>query len=413
MKYLITILLLLSGLLIHAQEVEKNSLEYYQQLAIQNNPSIAYADSEIQIAKQKTISSGAWSDPSINAGWAIAPVETKNGALLGKVGVRQMLPKWGVPGLKRKAAKYISNTASLKYQDSVNKLSKEVAISYYKLYLLEAKSVLFKKQLKNLELLETNTITGFENDIKTLSDVLDIQIAQMKLKQQYDNLIEMQISAQYNFNLLIGQKPEHEIILPDSLSLPTDIQLRTNDLLQLESHPLILAIAEREKANVINSKVQKRNKLPSLGLGVEYSFIEKQGDGVDAGKDAIMASISLSIPWQRKALNSKVKEAELRVQQAQLEHEKLQLTLQQSYLKFDADMKTAEQTYTSAIAIGQKLSQILALTTTAFENGESTFGNVLVSDNKLVKNRISQAEALVKYLIAKAELDYLITKGTK
>jgi outer membrane protein TolC len=108
-----------------------------------------------------------------------------------------------------------------------------------------------------------------------------------------------------------------------------------------------------------------------------------------------------------------VKEAELRVQQAQLEHEKLQLTLQQSYLKFDADMKTAEQTYTSAIAIGQKLSQILALTTTAFENGESTFGNVLVSDNKLVKNRISQAEALVKYLIAKAELDYLITKGTK
>jgi outer membrane protein TolC len=207
-----------------------------------------------------------------------------------------MLPKWGVPGLKRKATKYISNTASLKYQDSVNKLSKEVAISYYKLYLLEAKSVLFKKQLKNLELLETNTITGFENDIKTLSDVLDIQITQMKLKQQYDNLIEMQISAQYNFNLLIGQKPEHGIILPDSLSLPTDIQLRTNDLLQLESHPLILAIAEREKANVINSKVQKRNKLPSLGLGVEYSFIEKQGDGVDAGKDAIMFAESGNAP---------------------------------------------------------------------------------------------------------------------
>jgi outer membrane protein TolC len=251
--------------------------------------------------------------------------------------------------------------------------------------------------------------TGFENDKVSLANLLQIQISRREMQQKYDDLLQMQRTAENNFNLFIGQAPGTELSLPDTLSFPNDD--RTFDEPDFSSHPLILALQAKEEAGNTVTRIKRREKLPRIGVGVEYSFIDKEGMGTDAGQDALMASMSITIPWQRKALKSQVKEAELLSRQTRQELELKRLNLQQQYNRVRSELKITQNDYLTGISINGMLEQKLMLSKTAYENGEVGFDAVIQSENKFYMGLISAEEAKIKYISTSAEMDYLLKKG--
>ncbi len=120
------------------------------------------------------------------------------------------------------------------------------------------------------------------------------------------------------------------------------------------------------------------------------------------------AQATLTIPvWNWGATRSKVKQAEYRRQQAELDLTLAQRTLQGNVATAEAEARLAQEQLTSLKESSEMATESLRLIVLRYQAGESTALEVVDAQNTLTLARNAYADGLIRYRVALANLQTL------
>jgi len=243
----------------------------------------------------------------------------------------------------------------------------------------------------------------------------DVVKAQIQLEQRQRDAQEAQLAAEKNqigLAVLIFPDYRKDFSVVDDLASKTNLPpvSEVQDLAAKNNPDIRAAQAavEQEKSGV---SVARSAFLPSLSFDYFY--------GIDANQFAVynhhhlqnlgsVAQAQLTIPvWTWGATRSKLKQAELHLQQAKVD---LSYTQRQLLGNLDAFYREAEVARSQLPSLAHSVdlaSESLKLTLLRYTAGEVTVLEVVDAQSTLAQARNAHADGLVRYRVALADLQTL------
>lgn len=223
-------------------------------------------------------------------------------------------------------------------------------------------------------------------------------------------LLQDQINTdKVSFNRFLNRAPASLVFTSDSLTealIPSDILTRSDSLV---NHPMVKMYIAESEANTARRAMVKGMGYPMVGLGVNYSVIQKR-EGVDPmmnGKDMIMPMISLTLPVYRKKYKAMRTEAELMSnaasESAKNESNNLRVDFQETMQKL-SDANRRILLYNDQALLADKSLQLLI---TSFSVSGADFEEVLRMEQQLLDYQFKKVEAVVDKNTSIAKLIYL------
>ena len=407
MKYkivIISIFISLSGSLF-AQDI----LNHYLETAAKNNPALRSKFNEYNASLEKVPQVGTLPDPTLTFGYFIMPVETKNGPQNVKLSFTQMFPWFGT--LNSKEDVFIS-AAKAKYEnfeEARAKLFFKVKSTYYDLYFIKKgidvtlENITILKTFKRLALikLESGKASGVD-ELRVEMELNDLENNLALLKDRwFVNVVK--------FNNLLNVDNDSQIEIPETLWVD-DLQFSKQaviDSLTRNNHQL--KSLDFLKESFVNSEqLAKKQGTPNILLGVDYTSIGNQGTSADAGRDALMVKVGITIPLYRKKYSSMINEAVF--QQRVIEDKKVD-----KVNALETLFEKAYSEYTDAnrrIILFDKQSQLakraIKLLETEYANSGRNFEEILRMERNVLKYSLELEKARADKQAAIAFINYLM-----
>ena len=301
---IISILLIISSSLF-----AQDALNQYLELAAKNSPALKAKFNEYNASLEKIPQVGALPDPQLTFGYFIMPVETKNGPQQAKISFSQMFPWFGT--LDNREDVYVS-AAKAKYEEfeeAKSNLFFEVKSTYYNLYFIDKGIDITVDNIKILESFKQLALIKIEAGSASAVDELRVEMELADLENSLAFLKDKWNTSAVKFNNLINVSNNSKIQIPDSLwtddlkySKQAVIDSLTMNNHQLKSFDYLFQSLES------NKQLAEKNGKPNILLGIDYSAIGNSGLSSDAGKDALMFKVGISIPLYRKKYSAMVNE---------------------------------------------------------------------------------------------------------
>jgi outer membrane protein TolC len=398
----LTLCLLLSAFSGQAQELQSYIAE-----AKANNPGIRAFELRYSIAEEKVNESNWLPNTEISAGYFVSEPETRTGAQRARFSARQMLPWFGTVGTRQE---YASSMASADYMDYViasRKLSLRVAESYYQLYSLTARQAGLEENIELLETYEQLALTSVEVGKASAVDVLRLQIRQNELQQQKDILMEQLRAESAAFNALLNRESGASINLVPQMTIP-DIDPVIIDSLQL--NPELLRFDRLYESVVQSELLNQKERAPMLGFGLDYLPVQERPDLTfsDNGKDIVMPMVSVSIPVFNKRYDSRTKQNELRKQEIQYQKQERLNVLDAAFENAISQRNEARISYNTQAQNLKQAKDAEQILIRNYETGTIDFKDVLDIQELQLKFQINQIQAVQKYYVQSAIINYLI-----
>lgn len=340
--YLIGIALLLGTLSGYSQQAD--SLAYYLETAARNNPLVNSNFALYKASLEKIPQAGAYSDPELDIGLFVKPMETLGGKQIADFTLMQMFPWFGTQKAARNEATEMSRMAYEQFRDARNNLFYEVKSQWYQLCNLNEQ---YKNTQANLILLEqleqlalkrfsapgvppTPTATpsvantpqalpassgnsmgnmggtgntspttampasnnsgmsgmggspmGTGNSSGGMSDVLRIQIEKAELENNLEVIISNRTAAEARFNALLNRDQQTRVAIPDSL---IQIRFLADDKTITDSiilaNPMLSMLEAEANAYKAKAIMDKKMSYPMFGIGLQYSVVGKSDNAM-------------------------------------------------------------------------------------------------------------------------------------
>ncbi|MFY7672363.1 TolC family protein [Tenacibaculum sp. MEBiC06402] len=393
-----------------SSKINAQELQSYINEALENNPEIQQFELKYQRISEKQNEVNTLPNTEFGVGFFASSPETRTGAQIFKVSVKQMIPFFGTITAREN---YASSLADISYQDIVikkRKLIAKVSQSYYKLYEIKAKQIVLEENIKLLSTYEKSALTSVEVGKASAVDVLKLQIRQNELEQNKDVLKEQFLGEQAVFNKLLNREVDNAISLVGRLQMPNEVLSFNSD--DVKFHPELIKFdrlfASVEKSELLNQKQSK----PMLGFGVDYINVEKRPNMSfdDNGKDILMPMLSLSIPIFNKKYTSLSKQNKLQqdevLSQKQQRFNALEAKLQKAVSNRNVafiNYKTQQKNLNQA----KNAQQILIK---SYETGTIDFNDVLDIQELQLKFQMNMINSKVSFYNQSVLINYLITK---
>lgn len=331
--YLIGISLLFGTLSGYSQQAD--SLAYYLETAARNNPLVNSNFALYKASLEKIPQAGAYSDPELDIGLFVKPMETLGGKQIADFTLMQMFPWFGTQKAARNEATEMSRMAYEQFRDARNNLFYEVKSQWYQLCNLNEQ---YKNTQANLILLEqleqlalkrfsapgvnpipavtppvANTYQavpassgnsmdnmggagntsptatampasnnsgmsgmggspmGTGNSSGGMSDVLRIQIEKAELENNLEAIASNRTAAEARFNALLNRDQQTRVAVPDSL---VQIRFLVDDKTMTDSIILanpMLSMLEAE-ANAYKAKAIMDKKMSYPMFGIGLQY---------------------------------------------------------------------------------------------------------------------------------------------
>ncbi|MFO7746050.1 MAG: TolC family protein, partial [Psychroflexus sp.] len=202
---------------------------------------------------------------------------------------------------------------------------------------------------------------------------------------------------------------------PVLISNPKQI-LDQKEVMQTDSvsknHPRLEAIRHLKESNKAESVLAKKQAMPQFGLGLDYAIIQDRNVmNADAGQDAIMPMLSVSLPIFGKKNKSRKREASLQGEsiQFQLENEKTRLETEIQVAQYKQDELF------SLLGLYEKqllnLQDILQLSEVALANASMEIEEVLRLEEERLLYEKQQAKTLANLQKLNETLIYLTSNS--
>jgi outer membrane protein TolC len=298
-----------------SQNDPRDSLYYYLELAAGNNPTVLQRFYEYQAALQKVPQIGSLPDPELTIGVFLKPMELVMGNQTADIKLMQMFPWFG----SLKAAKdEMSLMAKAKYEsfrDAKLQVFYDVRSTWYELYKLNQDISISDKNLQILKTIERLALVRFRTSGGAgLSDIYRIQIEIGDLENNIALLKNRQSTVGAKFNSYINRPAKSAIEITDTLiadTLITSLAAVSDSILR--NNPILSMLQYEQQSLDSRKKMVTRMGYPMVGLGVDYSTINKSEMSASPmnGKDMIMPMVSATIPIYRKKYKAMQTEADL------------------------------------------------------------------------------------------------------
>jgi cobalt-zinc-cadmium efflux system outer membrane protein len=380
--------------------------------ALKNNPEIRAARKEREAAAQRIAPAGALDDPMLEAGIISLPTESlsfnREDMTMKMLGVSQRFPYPGKRALRRNIAAQDAQSSAYGYQETLNRVAREVKIAYFDLYKVLEATRLVEKNKAIVEQFLRIAETRYSVGQSTQADVLK---AQTQLSKMIEELIMFgrerpMFEAELTRALgrTSGSAPPvpvapqlQDVALP--LATLTDNALRQRpQLLGLQS-----AIAKNEKMLAM----ARKEYYPDFDVRLSYGQRDNMPDGTRRS-DMVNLTVAINLPvWRANKLAPRVTEAEAMREAAtdmyQAMRNEIGMKLRQQ-VAIAEQSRRAAHLYQTELLPQARLSVEAALA--AYKVNRVDFMTLLDNQMTVFKAEIGYAAALVDHNKALAEIDF-------
>jgi outer membrane protein TolC len=385
--------------------------------ALENNPEIQAALREREAAQQRISPAEALDDPVLEAGVINAPLASstfnREDMTMKMIGLSQRFPFPGKRGLRKDVAARDAEAIEYGYQETVNRVVRDIKVTYLDLGLtLEMTRLVEKNKLILEELLhiaEDHYAVGRGNQ----ADVLK---AQTQVSRMTDELLK-----------LARERPviEAELIRAlgwagnKLLSVPAPPQLR-EETLNLESlleaaltqRPQLLALQSLVARNDKALELTRKNYYPDFDVRMSYGQRDNMLDN-SPRPDLVSLTVAMNLPvWRGSKLEPREAESLAMRDQAlstyEAQRNEVAAGLRQQTALAEQSLKSA-RLYQTAILPQARLT--VESTLAAYRVNRVDFMTLLDSQMTVFNSEISLATTIASYNKALAEIDLLTGKS--
>lgn len=458
------ILLLIGTALTQPASSQNDSLYRYLEIAAKNNPVVLQKFAEYQSALQKIPQVGSLPDPQLSVGVFLSPMELVNGNQVADIRLMQMFPWFGVLKYGKDEMSLMAKSKFELFRDAKLKVYYDVQRKWYELYKIE-KNIYYSEInieiLKSIESLtleryKTGTINSNANTQSgaignkasirgatsssssmnqmnqgqanpsastqssmqqggmapssgntNLADIYRIQIEAGDLENNIELLKNQRRTVMAQFNSFLNRPLLARVFIPESLT-PDSLAITQAALLDsLQANNPMLGMIGYEKQSVeARKKMISRMGLPMVGIGLNYSLINKSdlamGEASMNGNDMIMPMVSLTLPVYRKKYNAMKSEASFLESVADYNYQSTVNDLQTEYyqsLQAYEDARRRIRLYDNQLLLAEKTLDIILK---SYSASTSDLEEVLRARQQTYDYALKQVEALTDFNTAVA-----------
>jgi len=463
---LILVLVTLSSLKGYSQQTD--SLSYYLETAARNNPTVLQRYSEYQAALQKIPQVGSLPDPQLDMGFFLRPMEQLSGNQVAEIRLMQMFPWFGV---LKNAKDEMSLMAKANYELFTNaklQVYYEVLQNWYDLCAVRQK---MKISERNIDLLKTierlslakfksgtlgsatssatsgsngaaassasgqsgmntmggnaagnspqpaspssmgNSSMGSSSTGSGLADVYRVQIESGDVQNDLATLKTEEQVVTARFNTLLNRLLTASVSVPEQMPAePLQLKYLTVTDSMLLSNPMLTMLKYEQQSLSARTKMQKQMGLPMVGVGVNYSLINKSSMSTSAmnGQDMIMPMVTMTLPIYRNKYKAMQAESKLLKAASEQSYQATQNALLTEYyeaLKLYDDALRQMKLYDSQSQLTQKS---LDISMRSFASSATGLTDILLIRKQLLDYETKRIEAIAQFNKAKAWIQRLL-----
>jgi outer membrane protein TolC len=446
---------------------QNDSLTYYLEIAARKNPTVLQRYNEYQAALQKVPQVGALPDPQLELGVFLSPMELISGNQVADIKLMQMFPWFGVLKNAKDEMSLMAKGKFEQFRDAKLQVYYDVQRTGYDLQKNRQQIRQTEKNLAILKTIERLSVVKFKTGGSSsssglgkaatvaqgstsassgmsggmggnsssspatqaapmptsnsmgassggsgLSDIYRIQIEMGELENNIALLKNQQNTLGARFNSYLNRPAQAVVSLPDSVK-PDSVgmnMLSVSDSM-FTRNPMLGMLRYEQQSLAARTKMVKQMGLPMVGLGLNYTVINKSEMSTSAmnGKDMVMPMLTVTLPIYRKKY--KAMEAETKFMKIASEQNYQATTngLQTEYfeaLQLYQDGQRRMKLYDNQARLAQKSLDIMIKT---FSSSGSGLTDLLRVRQQLLDYQFKQVEAVTDYNTAIAWIKRLVT----
>lgn len=404
-------LLLVGVLFCCGFHLKAQSLDELKITAAENNLALKSQFKAFEAQLEGVTQAKSWQDPNLSFGYFISPIETRVGPQIARFSLTQMLPWFGTFKVKGDIAAYKAEAEFEKFQDQKLKLYLKVAQQYYELSALRYIAKLEAEQLEILIDLKSIVESNYENNKANLVDILRVELEMDKQLNVLEVLKDQDQALVTQLNQLMNRQLKTPVLISNPKQILEQKEIMETDTIS-RNHPRLEAIRNLQTSNKAVTELAKKQAMPQFGLGLDYAVIQDRNVmNADAGQDAIMPMLSVSLPIFGKKNKSRKKAALLKGEslQFQLENEETRLETEIQVAKYKQDeLFSLLDLYEKQLL---RLKDMLQLSEVALSNASMEIEEVLRLQEERLLYEKQRAKALANLQKTNETLSYLTSNS--
>ena len=384
--------------------------------ALQNNPEIQAARKEREAAQHRIAPAGALDDPMLEAGFINVPSNSfrfdREDMTMKMIGMSQRLPYPGKRGLRQDVAARDAETVGYGYQETVNRVARDIKLAYFDLGLTLEMTRLVEKNKRILEQFLRIAEGRYEVAQGTQADVLKAQTQVSRMTDELLKLGRERSMIEAELTRLLGRGANAAAPAPERPQV-REVTLNLESLREtaLAQRPQLLALQSIVARNEKALELARKDYFPDLDVRMSYGQRDNMPDGTRRS-DMVSLTVAINLPvWRDNKLAPRVTESVAMRDQAQsmvqAQRNEVDAKLRQQVAAAEQNLKSA-RLYQTAILPQVRLTVESALA--AYRVNRVDFLTLLDSQVTVFNYEISLVTAMTNHNKALTEID-LLTGG--
>ena len=384
--------------------------------AARNNPEIRAASNERLAARHRVSPAGALDDPMLEAGVINAPSPdlrlNREEMTMKMLGLSQKFPFPGKRDLRQAVAAKDAESTGYAYQETVNRVVRDVRVAYFELAFVVESARLVEKNKQVLEqflkISESRYAVGQGNQ----ADVLKAQTQLLRMADELIKLGRERRVIEAELTLVLGRESAAGAPVPDAISLhEAPLQLEALRETALRERPQMLGLRSLIDRSGKALDLTRKDYYPDLDVKFSYGQRDNAPDGMRRD-DMLSLTVAINLPvWRETKRDPQVAEAIAMRDQAmdmyQAQLNELSSKMRQQVANAEQSLKSA-RLYESGILPLARLAVESSLA--AYRVNRVDFLTLLDNQMTVLNYEVSYASALSSYNKALAEIDLLTGK---
>ena len=386
------------------------TLHGYILYALENSARLRGSFAAYQAAYKKRPQVTALADPRLTYGYFLRSVETRVGAQQHRLGLSQAFPWFGTLALRGDEADFEAQAAFYRFLSLKNTLVFEVARTYTELVYLHATARIAEDTLQLVQSWEKVLQVRFRSGIGTHSDLVRVQIELGQLEDRITEFREVIQPTQGAFNALLNRPASAPIHIPPSMLRDAALDAEAHAARQLTDETILKGNPELARfdaiiqARRVGVELAGKSAYPDFTLGLDYIATDKRPGPTDSGKDALIPTLSMTLPIYWHKNRATVEEAVLRQYSLKEQRRDRAAVLASDFARVRFELRDAERKialFTQTLL--PKAEESIEASFTAYESGRAGFLDVLDSGRRLLDFELSLSRARTDRAIAIAK----------
>lgn len=403
----------------HAAPAEWRDAQLLELLAEaqRSNPEIRVANSEREAALHRVSPAGALDDPMLEAGVINAPLASqtfrREDMTMKMLGLSQRFPYPGKRGLRQEVAARDAESVSHAYQETVNRVARDVKAAYFELAFVVESVRLVEKNKQVLEQFLQISESRYAVGLVAQADVLKAQTRLAGMTNELIKLARERRVIEARLARAIGRESDAGVTAPGTLPVPEPVlQFELLSETALTERPQLQGLKSLIDRSEKALDLARRDYYPDFDVKLAYGQRENMRDG-SPRDDMLSLTVAINLPvWRESKRNPNVAEAIAMRNQArdtyQAQLNEVASQLREQLAKAEQNLESV-RLHESGILPQARLAVESSLA--AYRVSRVDFLMLLDSQITVLEYEISRASALANYNIALAEIELLTGKA--